>query len=296
MRVLITGIAGFIGGHLTQALLRDGSHAITGTSRDPAPWRFANEVTMRRATFDNVESLVELLDEVQPEWLFHLAGFASPRLSVKQPEACYEANFTATKRLYEAVRQSRTEPKILFVSTGLVYAAPVQGEVALDESAPLKPGTPYAESKLEAERLSEQLVREHGLKIVSVRLFNSIGPGQSADYSIANFARQIAAIEKGEQEPRLETLSLEGRRDITDVRDMVAAFVLLMQHGVAGEVYNAGRGSTRRIGDLLQKLLSLSTAKIEVVTQGEAKPERSIVCANPDKLKAGHRLGTSIQY
>ena len=242
-------------------------------------------MTMRRADFESVDELAELLSEVRPDWIFHLAGFASPRLSVQQPEACYEANFTATQRLYEAVRQSRIEPKILFVSTGLVYAAPVEGEVALDESAPLKPSTPYAQSKLDTERLSEQLVREQGLKIVSVRLFNSIGPGQSADYSIANFARQIAAIEQGHQEPKLETLSLEGRRDITDIRDMAAAFVLLLQHGIAGEVYNAGRGSTRRIGDLLQKLLDSSHTTIEVVTQGDAKPERSIVCANPSKLK-----------
>ena len=285
MRVLITGITGFIGSHLMAALLRDGSHTITGLTRRLSPWPFDDQVTLREIDYENTDQLSELLDDVEPDWLFHLAGFASPRLSVQEPEACHQANFVTTERLYEAVCQSRVNPRILLTSTGLVYAAPTEGEVSFDEESPLKPATPYAASKLEAERLSQNYVREHGLKIVCVRLFNQIGPGQSRDYAIANFARQIAAIENGQQEPRLETYSLEGRRDIADVRDMVEALILLIQHGVPGEVYNAGRGSTRRIGDLLQKMLTLSSAEIEVVTQGDATPERSIVCANPTKLK-----------
>ncbi len=132
---------------------------------------------------------------------------------------------------------------------------------ACDERTTLKPATPYAASKAAADLLSYQYTRNPGLDIVRVRLFNQIGPRQSADYAAANFARQIAAAEAGKQPPVIETGDLTARRDITDVRDMVAAFPLLLETGRTGEAYNAGRGETFRIQELLDKLIALATSE-----------------------------------
>ena len=147
------------------------------------------------------------------------------------------------------------------MSTGLVYGEPDEPDGACNEQTTLKPATPYAVSKAAADLLSYQYTRNPGLDIVRVRLFNQIGPRQSADYAAANFAKQIAAAEAGQQAHTLDTGELTARRDITDVRDMVAAFPLLLQTGRTGEAYNAGRGQTYPIQDLLDKLIGMARVK-----------------------------------
>ena len=281
MRVLITGITGFIGGHLSQALSDVGGHEIVGTSRE------TRSTDVRGLGFDDESEVRTVIEEIRPDWLFHLAGFASPRKSIEDPEGCWQANFTATQHLYNAIAKSDVRPRLLLASTGLVYGDPSISTESFDEHSELKPASPYAASKAAADLLSYQMSCNPGLDIMSIRLFNQIGPGQSKDYAIANFARQIAAIEAGQQEPLLETYSLDGQRDITDVRDIVSAFVLLMKHGKSGEVYNAGRGTTWRIGDLLDKLMSLSHIPIEVRTKAEGRTvmETAITRANSSKLK-----------
>jgi GDP-4-dehydro-6-deoxy-D-mannose reductase len=173
------------------------------------------------------------------------------------------------------------------VSTGLIYGDPDSPERACDEFTSLKPASPYAASKAAGDLLSYQCSRSMGLDIVRVRLFNQIGPRQSADYAVANFARQIAAIEVAKQEPVIETGDLSAQRDITDVRDMVAAFPLLMEKGVTGEAYNAGRGETYRIQELLDRLLKLSRVKVEVrqKTEPDRKADTSVTRADPSKLR-----------
>src|SRR5207248_11717770 len=127
-------------------------------------------------------------------------------------------------------------PRVLFVSTGLVYGDPDGPEQECDERAVLRPASPYAASKAAADLLSYQYTRSPGLDVVRIRLFNQIGPRQSADYATANWARQIAAIEAGRQEAVIETKGdLSAQRDVTDVRDMVAAFPLLLEKGGRGE-------------------------------------------------------------
>ena len=153
---------------------------------------------------------------------------------------------------------------MLFVSTGLVYGEPDRPSGACDEHTTLKPASPYAASKAAADLVSYQYTRSAGLDIVRVRLFNQIGPRQSADFAVPNFARQIAAAEAGQQPPVVETGDLSARRDITDVRDIVAAFPLLLEKGVTGEAYNAARGDSYRIQDLLDRLVALSRVPIRV--------------------------------
>src|SRR5439155_26103726 len=147
--------------------------------------------------------------------------------------------------------RSGRRPRLLYVSSGLVYGDAGPGEQVCTEETPLKPASPYAASKAAADLLSYQQTRSPGLDVVRVRPFNQLGPGQSADYAVARFASEIVAVERGVK-PHVELRGdLNARRDLTDARDMVRAYVRLLEVGRTGEVYNAGSGRTYRMQDIL---------------------------------------------
>jgi GDP-4-dehydro-6-deoxy-D-mannose reductase len=228
-----------------------------------------------------------VLQHSRPDWVIHLAGYANPGRSYQEQEQCWHDNLTATRSLYDAISRTPFRPRILYVSTGLIYGEPDEPDGACDERTTLKPATPYATSKAAADLLSYQYTRNPGLDIIRVRLFNQIGPRQSSEYAVANFARQIAAAEQGKQPPVIETGDLSSRRDITDVRDMVAAFPLLLEWGAQGEVYNAGRGETYQMKELLDMLLGLSKVKMSVRQNHEPgrKADTAVTRADPRKLR-----------
>lgn len=291
MRILITGITGFVGGHLTEALRAEGGHTLTGISRT-ADWspvwaHLAGAADLRAGEVADRTLMEGLLREVRPDWLFHLAGYANTGKSFKEPDQCWADNLGGTRALYDAVVASGQRPRVLFVSTGLVYGDPDGPEQAFDETAVLKPASPYAASKAAADLLSYQYHRTHGLDVVRVRLFNQIGPRQPADYAVANFARQIAVAEAGKQPAVIQTGDLSSHRDLTDVRDMIAAFRLLIERGKAGEVYNAGRGRTWRMQDVLDRLLALSKTRVEVtqIVEPGRQADTAVTRADAGKLR-----------
>jgi GDP-4-dehydro-6-deoxy-D-mannose reductase len=291
MRILITGITGFVGGHLVEALVSTGGHALAGVSRDTA-WpaalsHLAGAAELHAADLLDGRRVEEVVRQVRPEWLFHLAGYANTGASFREPDRCWRDNLDATRSLYDAIARTDVRPRILYASTGLVYGEPDSPDNACDERTTLKPASPYAASKAAGDLLSYQYTRSHGLDIVRVRLFNQIGPRQAADYAVANFARQVAAIEAGKQPPAIETGDLSAQRDFTDVRDMVAAFPLLLEKGMTGEAYNAGRGETYRMQDVLDRLLALSQVKVEVRQRVEPgrKADTAVTRADATKLR-----------
>ncbi|MBA4067751.1 MAG: NAD-dependent dehydratase [Isosphaera sp.] len=268
MRVLITGVNGFVGGHLAEHLLGAGGHTLFGLSRQagwPAPLaHLAGRVELVPGDMADGPRVAEVLRHARPDWVVHLAGYAKTGGPTFDPDQCWHDNLTATRSFYASVARSGLRPRILFASTGLVYGEPDDPDGACDERTTLKPATPYAASKAAADLLSHQYSRNPGLDIVRVRLFNQIGPRQSTDYALPNFARQVAAAEAGRQLPVIETGDLSARRDVTDVRDVVAAFPLLLEKGRAGEAYNAGRGEAHRMQDLLDRLVALAKVRVEV--------------------------------
>jgi GDP-4-dehydro-6-deoxy-D-mannose reductase len=292
MRILITGITGFVGGHLVEALVR-GNHALFGFGRQgvwpPSLSYLAEKAQLFQGELADLSRVDLVLKETRPDWLIHLAGYANPGRSYQEAERCWHDNLTATRVLYDALAKSESRPRILYVSTGLIYGEPDEPEGACNEHTSLKPATPYAVSKAAADLLSYQYTRNPGLDIIRVRLFNQIGPRQSADYATANFARQIVAAEAGKQSPVIETGDLTASRDITDVRDMVAAFPMLLESGKTGEVYNAGRGQTHRMQDLLDKLIGMARVKVEVRQKVEParKADTTVTRADSSKL---HKL------
>jgi GDP-4-dehydro-6-deoxy-D-mannose reductase len=290
MRILITGVTGFVGGHLAEAL-GPGGHALFGLSRVPA-WpaplaHLADRVELFPGDAADGPRVAEVLRAARPDWVVHLAGYANPGKSALEPDRCWHDNLDVTRAFYDAVARSGLRPRILFVSSGLVYGEPDDPDGACDERTTLKPATPYAASKAAADLLSHQYARNPGLDVVRVRLFNQIGPRQSADYAVPNFARQIAAAEAGRQPPVIETGDLSARRDVTDVRDVVAAFPLLLEKGRAGEAYNAGRGEAHRMADLLDRLVALARVRVEVrqKTDPARRADTAVTQADARKLR-----------
>jgi GDP-4-dehydro-6-deoxy-D-mannose reductase len=267
MRNLVTGVTGFAGGHLAEALLARGE-TVFGLSRRgdwPREWRhLTGRVELHPCDMGERTALEEMLRKVQPERIYHLAGYASTGRSFQEPDAAWAGNLNATRGLYEAVIRWGGTPRILYVGSGLIYGDPETPEQAFDENCPLKPASPYAASKAAADLASYQYARAPGLDIVRARPFNHIGPAQSPQFAVASFAEQIAAIARGERAPILETGNLAPRRDLTDVRDMIRAYILLMQHGRTSEAYNIGSGRTYSMQEIVAQLVALVDVNVEV--------------------------------
>jgi GDP-4-dehydro-6-deoxy-D-mannose reductase len=268
MRILVTGVTGFAGGHLAEELLARGGHAVFGVSRRaawPPAWAHLDgRVPLRACDLCDAAAVEAVLREVQPEAVYHVAGYAHVGRSAREPEAAWDGNLTATRRLYEAVARWGGRPRILFVGSGQVYGTGERPGEAQDERCLLCPTSPYATSKAAADLLSYQVTRNPGLDVVRARPFNHVGPRQQPGFVIPDFARQVVAIERGRRPPLLETGNLSPCRDLTDVRDMVAAYILLMERGRGGEAYNIGSGQAVSIRTALDRLLALAGLDVEV--------------------------------
>lgn len=291
MRILVTGATGFAGGHLVEALRVRADAQVVGLSRRgawPEEWSsLAGAVELRSCDVGNRPALEAILRDVRPEQIYHLAGYPHVGRSFHEPDAAWEGNLGATRSLYDAVIRWGQRPRILFVGSGLVYGASEAAARGCEESAPLLPDNPYAASKAAADLLSYQIARHPGLDVVRVRPFNHIGPHQSPQFAVPNFARQLVAIERGRQPPVLETGNLQPRRDLTDVRDVAAAYVLLMERGHGGEAYNVGSGQTHSMQTVLDRLMALSGVKVEVRQKASLvrATDVAVIQANADKLK-----------
>jgi GDP-4-dehydro-6-deoxy-D-mannose reductase len=268
MRILVTGVMGFAGSHLAEALVAQGGHRIIGIARR-AEWpdscrHLAAQVELHECDLRDRESVEQIVRAVHPERIYHLAGYPHAGRSFQEADAAWQGNLTATRNLYDAVARWGGRPRILFVGSGLVYGDSVAGADGCTENDVLRPENPYAASKAAVDLVSYQYTRYPGLDIVRVRPFNHIGPRQAPQFAVSNFARQLAAIERGRQPPLLQTGNLQPSRDLTDVRDVVAAYMLLIEQGRIGEVYNVGSGQSYVMQDVLERLIALSGVAVEV--------------------------------
>jgi GDP-4-dehydro-6-deoxy-D-mannose reductase len=288
---LVTGVTGFVGGHLAEGLLARPDNRVVGVSRKtawPDEWRhLEGRVELRECDVCERGALSAILEEVRPERIYHLAGYAHVGRSFQEPEAAWEGNLTATRGLYEAVARWGGRPRILFVGSGLVYGESESAAHGCTETSPLLPDNPYAASKAAADLASYQYTRHPGLDIVRVRPFNHIGPRQSPQFAVSSFARQLVAIGRGVQAPVLETGNLQPRRDLTDVRDVVAAYLLLMERGRTGEAYNVGSGQSHAMQAVLDRLIALSGVTVEVRQKASLvrATDLPFIRANADTLR-----------
>lgn len=292
MRILITGVTGFAGSHLAEALLADSEVELFGTSLsgiNPPYWAFLeHRVRLHVGDLLDANFVWGLLQESQPVQIYHLAGYASAGQSFREADAAWAGNVTVTKTLLESVLKLGMQPRILHVSSGLIYDALGAEGRPIDETTPLAPLSPYAKSKAAADRLAEEFARNRQLDVIRVRPFNHIGPRQSPQFAVASFAQQLARIELGYAPPRIETGDLSSERDLTDVRDIVRAYVAMMQTGATGEAYNVGTGAAASMADVLEKLRGECSVPVEVITSADRlRPaDARVLIADCSKLKA----------
>jgi GDP-4-dehydro-6-deoxy-D-mannose reductase len=296
-RVLVTGITGFVGRYLAERLLQGNAEVVGVSRRNPARGEapLPPGITFRRCDLLDGQAVKNLLAEVQPDQIYHLAAYAHAGRSFQEPDAVWDANLTATRRLYDAIVAWGGAPRVLFVSSGQVYGDRAARGQPVDEDCPLAPNNPYAASKAAADLVSYQYAQHPGLDIVRARPFNHIGPRQSPQYAIASFARQLAAIECGQQAPILETGSLTPQRDLTDVRDVIAAYLLLMERGEKGQAYNVASGTSHSMQEILDRLIALTGLSITIQQQADRlrAKDLSVVRVNVTRIRS--RLGWAPQ-
>ena len=291
MRVLITGISGFVGATLAEYLLSEGfgqSVEIHGTIHraDSRIQSIRHSLHLHKGDLRNPSWIEQVVETVRPRLVFHLAAWSDVRASWDQPWATYELNIGCQLNLLEALRRHSPDARVLVVASSEVYGLIKSEDLPIDEGTPLRPNSPYGISKVAQDLMAQQYWFNFSMATVRVRSFNHIGPGQSDSFVASAFARQIAEIEAGQQEPVLRVGNLEAERDYTDVRDMVCAYWLALKHGELGGVYNVGSGTSYSVQELLQNLLELSAVDIKVEQDPQRLRPSDVACTvcNPAEL------------
>ncbi|MGA7732944.1 MAG: GDP-mannose 4,6-dehydratase [Chloroflexia bacterium] len=291
MRVLITGITGFAGSHLMDYLLAEHPDAqVFGIYRRRSRLEHlshaqdklhmvepgvASVTTLEHAFQRNKVNLVEcdlmdafsthkLVASVRPDRIFHLAAQSHVPASWNAPATTLQDNIIGQVNLFEAIREVGIDPLVHIAGSSEEYGMVYPDEVPMKESNPLRPLSPYAVSKVAQEMLAYQYYQSYRIRSIVSRGFNHSGPRRGENFVDSSFARQVALIEKGKQEPVISVGDLSSKRDFTDVRDMVRAYWLLLEKGKPGEVYNIGSGSTRPMQYVLDLLLSMSKVDVKV--------------------------------
>ncbi len=280
MRTLITGIGGFTGIHLAEYLLSAdryndnidlyGIDIVRDVSKDAQP--VLDKVKVFTCDILDEEEMKKTLEEIKPDKLFHLAGLTFDPNSHQYPEKFYTTNVLGTINLLEAVRQLKINPLIHIACSSAEYGLILENENPIRETNPFRPISPYAISKLAQDMVGYQYYKNYGLRIIRTRAFNITGPGEKENFVCSNFARQIALIEKGTQEPIIYVGNLEAKRDFIDIRDVVKGYWLALDKGISGEVYNLCSGKAHSVGEMLHILLQM--AKKDIAVKQEPKRMR----------------------
>lgn len=275
-KVLITGITGFVGSHLTDYLISKGGFKIFGLKRVNSNLRNIEEhldsITLIDGDLTDQTSLINLIKISQPDYIYHLAALSWVTPSWDMPAAYMQTNAIGTINLFEALRETNLKPRILVSCTPEEYGDVPQNEIPITENTRLAPVNLYAASKTAQDVVCQAYSASYGLKVIRTRAFNHEGPRRKTLGAIASFAYQIAKIEKGLQKPIIKVGNLSAKRNFTDVRDMVEAYYLAMEKGVPGELYLIGSNQIFTIKQCLEMLIDLSPMKDRI--KYEVDPER----------------------
>jgi len=299
MKALITGGAGFAGSHLAEYLLRKNCE-LTLIARPEESLRGVEnllpKVRLERIDLRDFARMRQVLGEVRPERIYHLAAFSSVIDSFQNPRECYEINFGGTLNLLESWRDQGFEARLLLVSSSDVYGHSTEADLPLREQSALCPANPYAGSKVAAEFLAVQFGLSYGLPVVRVRPFHHTGPRQSPAFVCSNLARQVAEIACGLRPPVISVGNPEVERDFSDVRDIVRGYALLIEQGRTGEVYQLCSGRAVAIRVLIQWLAATVTVPIEVRVEAARVRAGEPMALWGDPKKARADTGWSPEY
>ncbi len=270
MRALITGITGFVGSHLAEYILENHRDVeVAGFLRWRSPKEniesILDDVTLYYGDLQDFVSVKKMLAECRADYIFHLAAQSYVGFSYIAPVETLETNITGTCNLLEVVRELKEtdgyDPLIHICSSSDVYGQVREDEVPITENNPLRPASPYAVSKVGEDMLALQYWLSWKIKTIRTRMLTLTGPRRGEVFVVSNFAKQIASIEMGRNEPVIKVGNLDSVRTFSDVRDAVRAYWLLLNKCQPGEVYNIGGVETMTIGQMLKKLLAMSTVK-----------------------------------
>lgn len=272
MRALVTGAEGFVGRHLI-AHLRERDDRVTATflsgPPDPRSGDAARPEGVRWTRLDvrAPERVARVVEEAEPDAVYHLAGFSSGQRARTRPAEAFRTNAEGTLCLLEgiarAVEAGAANPVVLVAGSSDAYGRPRRPGEPIDEEQPLRPESPYGLSKAAQELVAETYRRRWGVRVVVARVFPLVGPGQDEAFVVPAFCAQAAAIAAGEVEPVLQVGNLDVERDFTDVRDGVRAFRLLAERGDPGP-FNVGSGRAVPVRRLLEWILEAAGIEPEI--------------------------------
>lgn len=268
MKSLIIGGAGFVGAYLVRHLKNDLGQDVVVTKMPQEQVHVSgvnmDDIQVLDLNILEKDSILDLLREVHPDCIYHLAAQSSVSVSWKNPALTIDVNVKGGVNILEALRELDYKPRVLFIGSGEEYGHILPNETPIREGNASRPGNIYAATKACQNMLAKIYADAYGLDVMMVRAFNHIGPNQQPLFVVADFCKQVAEIEAGSREPVMKVGNLSAKRDFTDVRDVVCAYALLMESGCAGETYNIGSGHAIAIEDILGIILRNSSVDIKV--------------------------------
>jgi GDP-4-dehydro-6-deoxy-D-mannose reductase len=289
---LVTGGTGFAGSHLIEHLLDHESdrgdarvHAWSNPGGHPPPFTDPR-VQWRAVDLLDRRAVREAIAEARPAAVYHCAGVADVGGSHARPERALQVNAVGTLNVLDAVFEAGLACPVLVTGSALVYRP---SRHAIAEDAPTGPTSPYGVSKLAQEMVATHDRRGNALL---VRPFNHAGPRQSTSYVTSSLAHQVAEIEAGLRAPSLAVGNLDAERDITDVRDVVRAYRLIVERGTPGRPYNVCSGRAYRVRDLLDRLVAMARVDVRV----EIDADRLRPSDNPIVLGDRSRVTSEIGW
>ena len=261
---LIIGAAGFVGKYLINEMVANDIEVYaTKLSHE-----VLEDVPAKVYDLDimDKDAIVALLFEIRPDYIFHLAAQSSVGVAWKKPGLTVDVNIKGSLNVMDAIRELYYKPRILLIGSGEEYGHIQPGETPIAETNLLRPGNIYAATKACQNMIGSIYSKAYDMELMMVRAFNHIGPGQAPMFVVSDFCKQVVEIEKGLREPVMKVGNLAAKRDFTDVRDVVKAYIKLIQTGIPGETYNVGSGNAREIRQILNLIISMSDATIQVET------------------------------
>jgi GDP-4-dehydro-6-deoxy-D-mannose reductase len=304
MRVLVTGIEGFVGSHTAEYLLGVPDVEVHGTVLDMGLTKnidgIRSSLNLHEIDVLNAQRVEALCDQIRPNRILHLAGQAFVPTSLKDPLGTFQTNVFGGLTILEAVRKMRgrgsVDPAVTIVSTGEVYGNVDRKNQPIDENTPLRPNNPYAASKASLDLIAQQYHNSFGVNVTVARPFNHFGPRQSPVFVCSDFGRQFAEIAAGKRLPEIHVGNIETRRDFTDVRDVVRAYWALFERASTEAVFNVCSGKGIRIRDILSMFEEISGRKVAIVSEsGRVRPyDVPIVVGSFERLRAATGWGPRI--
>ncbi len=274
-KALITGMTGMVGSHLADFILENTDWDIHGMQRWRSPLDNIMHLMDRVNAHDRVfvhygdlndqGSLIKVLEEVKPDYIFHLAAQSYPLTSFTAPIDTLNTNILGTCRLLESIHLLGMDPLIHVCASSEVFGRVSADKLPINEECGFQPASPYAISKVGTDLVGRYYAEAYGMTVMTTRMFTHTGPRRGDVFHESTFAKQIAMIEAGLVEPVVKVGNLESLRTYADVRDAVRAYYMLLTvNPIKGEYYNIGGSYTCKVGDTLNRLISFSNAKDKI--------------------------------